>query len=42
MPQYTYHVKSNSGKHLKGKFSAMDKSSAVEELRKREIGRAHV
>ncbi|MNO34360.1 Type II secretion system protein F [compost metagenome] len=35
MPQYMYHVKSNSGKHLKGKFSAMDKSSAVEELRKR-------
>ncbi|MBA9084229.1 type IV pilus assembly protein PilC [Fontibacillus solani] len=35
MPQYMYHVKSNSGKHLKGKFSATDKSSAVEELRKR-------
>ncbi|MNO57106.1 Type II secretion system protein F [compost metagenome] len=37
MPQYMYHVKSNSGKHLKGKFTAMDKSSAVEELRKRGV-----
>ncbi|CAM4422773.1 type II secretion system F family protein [Paenibacillus tarimensis] len=35
MPEFAYHVKSASGKQLKGRMSAMDKSSAVEELRKR-------
>ncbi|MFB9325203.1 type II secretion system F family protein [Paenibacillus aurantiacus] len=35
MAQFAYHVKSGSGKQLKGKISAMDKSTAVEELRKR-------
>jgi type IV pilus assembly protein PilC len=35
MPQYSYHVKSIGGKQLKGKLSSMDRTSAVEELRKR-------
>ncbi|MBB3108730.1 type IV pilus assembly protein PilC [Paenibacillus phyllosphaerae] len=35
MAQFAYHVKSGSGKQLKGKMTAVDKSSAVEELRKR-------
>ncbi|MFC4103332.1 type II secretion system F family protein [Paenibacillus xanthanilyticus] len=35
MAQFAYHVKSSSGRQLKGKISAMDKSTAVEELRKR-------
>ncbi|SDS78446.1 type IV pilus assembly protein PilC [Paenibacillaceae bacterium GAS479] len=35
MAQFLYHVKSGSGKQLKGMLTAMDKSSAVEELRRR-------
>ncbi|CAM3478641.1 type II secretion system F family protein [Paenibacillus lupini] len=35
MPQFAYHVKTSGGKQLQGKLSSMDKSSAVEELRKR-------
>lgn len=35
MPQFAYHVKTGGGKQLQGKLNAMDKSSAVEELRKR-------
>ncbi|TYP70109.1 type II secretion system F family protein [Paenibacillus methanolicus] len=35
MAQFAYHVKSSSGRQLKGKISAMDKATAVEELRKR-------
>lgn len=35
MPQYNYQVKGIGGRLVKGKLSSMDKSSAVEELRKR-------
>ncbi|MCM3750067.1 type II secretion system F family protein [Paenibacillus pasadenensis] len=35
MAQFHYHVKSGSGKQLKGMLTSMDKSSAVEELRRR-------
>ncbi|WP_235680265.1 type II secretion system F family protein [Paenibacillus albicereus] len=35
MAQFQYHVKSSAGKQLKGMLTAMDKSSAVEELRRR-------
>ncbi|WP_424766784.1 type II secretion system F family protein [Paenibacillus sp. sgz302251] len=35
MPQYMYQVRSKNGRIIKGKLSSMDKSSAVEELRKR-------
>ncbi|WP_308637907.1 type II secretion system F family protein [Paenibacillus silvisoli] len=35
MAQFAYHVKTGTGKQLRGKMSAMDKSTAVEELRKR-------
>ncbi|MBP3966846.1 type II secretion system F family protein [Paenibacillus lignilyticus] len=35
MAQFAYHVKTGGGKQLRGKMSAMDKSTAVEELRKR-------
>ncbi|NBD25347.1 type II secretion system F family protein [Paenibacillus glycinis] len=35
MAQFAYHVKTIGGKQLRGKMSAMDKSAAVEELRKR-------
>jgi Type II secretory pathway, component PulF len=35
MPQFSYHVKTSGGKQLQGKLNSMDKSSAVEELRKR-------
>lgn len=35
MPQYEYQVKTAGGKALKGKLTAMDKSTAMEELKKR-------
>lgn len=35
MPQFEYQVKTTGGKVLKGKLTAMDKPSAMEELRKR-------
>ncbi|RED61704.1 type II secretion system F family protein [Cohnella lupini] len=35
MPEFNYHVKSVNGKQLKGKLTAMSKSSAMDELRKR-------
>ncbi|ASS67701.1 MULTISPECIES: type II secretion system F family protein [unclassified Paenibacillus] len=35
MAQFQYHVKSGSGKQLKGMLTAMDKPSAMEELRRR-------
>ena len=35
MAQFQYHVKSGSGKQLKGMLTAMDKSAAVDELRRR-------
>lgn len=35
MAEFAYHVKTQGGKQLRGKMSAMDKSTAVEELRKR-------
>ncbi|WP_054957509.1 type II secretion system F family protein [Paenibacillus dakarensis] len=35
MQQFEYQVKTGSGKQLKGKLSAVDKASAMEELRKR-------
>lgn len=35
MPQFAYHVKTTGGKQLQGRLNSMDKSSAVEELRKR-------
>ncbi|AIQ61251.1 type II secretion system F family protein [Paenibacillus borealis] len=35
MPQFEYQVKTHTGKQLKGKLTATDKSIAMEELRKR-------
>lgn len=35
MPQYEYQVKTAGGKALRGKLTAMDKSTAMEELKKR-------
>ncbi len=35
MPQFEYQVKTASGRQLKGKLTAMDKPSAMEELKKR-------
>ncbi|SEU14709.1 type II secretion system F family protein [Paenibacillus sp. NFR01] len=35
MPQFEYQVRTNAGKSLKGKLTAMDKASAMDELRKR-------
>ncbi|RKP57212.1 type II secretion system F family protein [Cohnella endophytica] len=35
MAEFNYHVKSGNGKQLKGKLTALTKSSAMEELRKR-------
>lgn len=35
MPQFEYQVKTSAGKQLKGKLTAQDKSTAMEELRKR-------
>lgn len=35
MPQFEYQVRTNTGKPLKGKLTAMDKASAMDELRKR-------
>ncbi|MBW4081632.1 type II secretion system F family protein [Paenibacillus sp. S150] len=35
MPQFEYQVRTNAGKQLKGKLTASDKSSAMDELRKR-------
>lgn len=37
MAQFQYHVKSASGRQLKGKLTASSKSSAMEELRKRNL-----
>jgi type IV pilus assembly protein PilC len=37
MPEFQYHVKSTSGRQLKGKLSASNKSSAMDELRKRNL-----
>lgn len=37
MPQFEYQIKTASGKQLKGKLSAVDKSTAMEELRKRGV-----
>lgn len=35
MPQFEYQVRTSAGKQLKGKLTASDKGSAMEELRKR-------
>ncbi|NJJ39474.1 type II secretion system F family protein [Paenibacillus apii] len=35
MPQFEYQVRTSGGKQLKGKLTALDKPSAMEELRKR-------
>ncbi|HEY2492039.1 MAG TPA: type II secretion system F family protein [Paenibacillus sp.] len=35
MPQFEYQVRTSAGKQLKGKLTAQDKSTAMEELRKR-------
>ncbi|MEK4004078.1 type II secretion system F family protein [Paenibacillus sp. FSL H3-0333] len=35
MPQFEYQVRTNAGKQLKGKLTASDKSTAMDELRKR-------
>ncbi|THF76942.1 type II secretion system F family protein [Cohnella fermenti] len=37
MADFIYQVKSQAGRHIKGKLSAMDKSAAMEELRKRNL-----